>query len=98
MEFEIWASDSGNLIFATSDLNEALAWALDYWIREGDDALATLSIADEQDQWVVSGTQLRALLRDRMWHASFDGVTTSANNVVRVDLSRVAAAQLTAAS
>lgn len=98
MEFEIWASDSGNCIFTTLDLNEALAWALDYWIREGDDALATLSIGDEQDQWVVSGTRLRELLRNRMWHPSFGGVITSANNVVRVDLSRVAATQLTAAS
>ena len=98
MEFEIWASDSGNRIFASSDLNEALDWALDYWIREGDDALATLSVGDELDQWVVSGAQLRELLRDRMWHASSGGVTLSANNVVRVDLSRMATTQLTAAS
>lgn len=97
MEYEIWASDSGNRIFASPDLNEALAWALEYWIREGDDALAALSVGDEQDRWVISGTQLRELLRGRMWHASSGWVTTSAN-VVRVDRSRVAATQLTAAS
>lgn len=51
MEFEIWASDSGNLLLVTPDLNEALAWALDYWLREGNDALDALSIGDEQDQW-----------------------------------------------
>jgi len=97
MEFEIWASDSGNRIFASPDLNEALAWALDYWIREGDDALAALSVGDEQDRWVVSGAELRELLRNRMWRASSGLVTTSANDV-RVDWSRVAATQLTAAS
>lgn len=97
MEFEIWAADSGNRIFASPDLNETLGWALDYWIREGDDALAALSVGDELDQWVVSGAQLRELLRDRMWHASSRWVTTAAN-VVRVDRSRLTATQLTAAS
>jgi hypothetical protein len=98
MEFEIWASDSGNRIFASPDLNDALTWALDYWIREGDDALVALSIGDEQDRWVISGTEFREFLRDRMWHGSPSGVITSANNVVRVDRSRMAATQLTAAS
>ena len=40
MEFEIWASDSGNRIFSSPDLNEVLDWALDYWVREGDGAMA----------------------------------------------------------
>lgn len=97
MEFEIWASDSGNRVFASPDLNEALSWALDYWIREGDDALDILSIGDEQDTWVVSGAPLRELLREWMWNPSPALVTMSAN-VVRVDLSRIAATQLTAAS
>lgn len=92
MEFEIWASDSGNRIFASPDLNEALTWALEYWIREGDDALAVLSIGDEQDSWVVSGVELRELLRERMWRSSPGLVTRSANVV------RIAATQLTAAS
>ena len=88
MDFEIWASDSGNRIFASPDLSETLAWALDYWLREGDDALARLSVGDEQDRWVVSGAQLRELLRNRMWHASSGWALTSAN-VVLVDRSRV---------
>lgn len=97
MEFEIWASDSGNRIFASPDLNEALAWALDYWIREGDNALSALSVGDELDQWAVSGSQLRELLRDWMWQASSGWMTTAAN-VVRVDRSRMTTTQLTAAS
>ena len=50
MEFEIWASDSGNRLFASRDLNETLAWALDYWLREGDEALEALSVGDELDR------------------------------------------------
>jgi hypothetical protein len=67
VEFEIWASDSGNRLFATPDLTAALSWALAYWTREGDAALNTLSIGDELDQWVVSGDALRPLLQRQMW-------------------------------
>lgn len=67
MEFEIWASDSGNRLFATADWTAALSWALAYWTREGDAALDALSIGDELDQWVVSGDTLRNLLRREMW-------------------------------
>lgn len=77
MEFEIWASDSGNRIFASPDVSEVLAWALDYWLREGDEALAALSVGDEDDRWVVSGSQLRALLHDQMWHATSPWVTST---------------------
>jgi hypothetical protein len=82
VEFEIWASDSGNRLFATPDLATALSWALDYWTREGDDAFATLSIGDEQDQWVASGDALRSLLRDQMWQAPAP-VKTSAHDVLQ---------------
>ncbi len=69
MEYEIWASDSGNRLFTTPDLTAALAWALAYWTREGDTAVDALSIGDELDQWVVSGDALRTLLRRQMWQA-----------------------------
>lgn len=69
MEYEIWASDSGNRLFVSSDLNEALAWALAYWLREGDTALDALSVGDEQDRWVAQGSSLRDLLRSRLWEA-----------------------------
>ena len=82
MEYEIWASDSGNRLFATSDLNEALAWALDYWLREGDAGLDTLSVGDELDKWVVRGESLRPLLRDRLWMAPTPWVA-SANDVLQ---------------
>ena len=78
MEFEIWASDSGNRIFASRDLNATLAWALDYWLREGDEALDALSIGDELDRWVVAGPPLRRLLSDRLWRAPVQ-LETSAN-------------------
>jgi hypothetical protein len=79
VEFEIWASDSGNRLFATADLAAALSWALAYWTREGDAALDALSIGDEQDQWVVSGDVLHDLLRHQMWQAP-DRLKTSAHN------------------
>jgi len=67
VEFEIWASDSGNRLLVTPDLQEALAWALDYWLQEGDTALDALSIGDDQDRWVVTGEELRELLRKQLW-------------------------------
>lgn len=82
MEFEIWASDSGNRLFATPDLTVALSWALAYWAREGDAALDALSIGDEEDQWVVSGDMLRNLLRDQMWQTPAP-VKTSAHNLLQ---------------
>ena len=82
MEYEIWASDSGNRLFTTADLNEALAWALDYWLREGDAALDALSIGDELDLWVVRGQSLRDLLRSRLWDAPAPWVA-SANDLLQ---------------
>jgi hypothetical protein len=81
MGFEIWASDSGNQLFSTTNWNVALAWALDYWLREGDAALGALSVGDEQDRWVVSGNGLRDLLRQQMWQAPAPWVT-SANSLL----------------
>ena len=60
--FEIWATDSGNRLLVTPDLDEALAWALDYWLSEGDGALEALSIGDEDAQWVLTGKPLRERL------------------------------------
>jgi hypothetical protein len=65
VEFEIWASDSGNRLYATVVLDDALAWAFDYWLHEGDAALNALSVGDASDQWVLSGRQLREVLRRR---------------------------------
>jgi hypothetical protein len=81
MEFEIWASDSGNLLLVTPDLNEALAWALDYWLREGNDALDALSIGDEQDQWVLAGQPLRALLHSRLWDVPARWATSASDSL-----------------
>jgi hypothetical protein len=67
MEFEIWASDSGNRLFATADLEEALRWALIYLLREGDDAFEALSVGDDQDQWVIRGQELRDLIGQHLW-------------------------------
>jgi hypothetical protein len=67
VEFEIWASDSGNQLYTSAILDEALAWAFDYWLREGDAALGALSIGDSDDRWVLSGGQLREVLRRRIW-------------------------------
>lgn len=81
MEFEIWASDSGNRLFATPDLTAALAWALAYWTREGDAALDALSVGDERDQWVASGDRLRDLLRHQMWQAPARQETSAHNRL-----------------
>jgi hypothetical protein len=81
VEFEIWASDSGNRLFATPDLAAALSWALAYWTREGDTALDALSVGDERDQWVVSGDELRSLLRRQMWQAPAPLVTSAHDRV-----------------
>ena len=67
MEYEIWASDSGNRLFVTADLNEALSWALDYWLAEGVEAVDALSVGDDEDRWVVHGESLRELLTQRFW-------------------------------
>jgi hypothetical protein len=67
MEFEIWASDSGNRLFATAYLHAALDWALDYWLREGNAAIDVLSVGDSEDRWVVSGQRLRVLLCSYFW-------------------------------
>lgn len=77
MEFEIWASDSGNRLFVTPDLAAALSWALVYWNHEGDTALDALSIGDDQDQWVVSGDALRRLLWEQLWQAPARLVTSA---------------------
>lgn len=84
MDFEIWASDSGNMLFATPDRNEALTWAFNYWLQEGDEALRALSIGDERDQWVVSGEPLRDLVLGRMWHVQKLWVTSASDRVVDV--------------
>jgi hypothetical protein len=94
MEFEIWASDSGNRLLVTRDLDEALAWALDYWLRNGDDALEALSISDEQNQWVLVGPPLRELLRGRLWPDRAAPWETSASD----SLQSVSAPQLTLAT
>lgn len=78
MEFEIWASDSGNMLLSTSDLGAALAWALDYWLREGDEALDALSVGDALDTWVARGDALRGMLRRRLWQPPI--VATGANS------------------
>jgi hypothetical protein len=67
VEFEIWASDSGNQLYTSAILDEALAWAFDYWLREGETALSALSVGPADDQWVLSGHQLREVLRHRLW-------------------------------
>jgi len=67
VEFEIWASDSGNRLFATADLHEALSWALDYWLREGTAAVDVLSVGDGEDRWVASGQALRDILCRFLW-------------------------------
>lgn len=63
--FEVWASDSGNRVFASPDLNEALDWVARYRAREGDEALAALSVGGEGDRLVLSGERLRCLLDSR---------------------------------
>jgi hypothetical protein len=84
MDFEIWDSRSGNMLFSTPDLDEALTWAFNFWLREGQEAVSALSIGDEQDQWVASGAELRDLLLKRMWQASTPWVTSAGDRVVRM--------------
>jgi hypothetical protein len=84
MDFEIWDSRSGNMLLSTPDLNEALTWALNFWLREGEEALSTLSVGDERDQWVVSGRALRELLLGRMWQAPAPWVTSAGDRVVNI--------------
>ncbi|HUZ36132.1 MAG TPA: hypothetical protein VMV17_07375 [Streptosporangiaceae bacterium] len=69
MEFEIWASDSGNRLFATAYLHAALNWALDYWLREGNAAVDVLSVGDSEGRWVRSGQPLRNLLCSNFWNS-----------------------------
>ena len=83
MDFEIWDSRSGNMLLSTPDLDEALTWAFNFWLREGEEAVSALSIGDERDQWVVSGGEFRDLLLTRMWHAAAPWVTSARGHVVR---------------
>ena len=84
MDFEIWASDSGNMLLSTPDLDEALAWALSYWRRYGNEAFSALSIGDEQNQWAVSGRDLRNLLWTRLWRVRALWVTSASDRVVNI--------------
>lgn len=63
--------------------------ASNFWLREGQEAVNVLSIGDEQDQWVVSGSALRDLLLKRMWQASTPWVTSAGDRVVSVPLSNL---------
>jgi len=81
MDFEVWDSRSGNMLLSTHDLSEALTWALNLWLREGEEALSTLSVGDERDRWVVSGPALRELLLERMWQATPPWVTSAADHI-----------------
>ncbi len=87
MDFEIWDSCSGNMLLSTPDLDEALTWAFNFWLREGEEAVSALSIGDERDQWVVSGEQLRDVLLKRMWQASTPWATSAGDRVVSISLS-----------
>ena len=82
MDYEIWASDSGNMLLSTPDCATALTWALEYWLREGDEALDALSVGDEHDQWVVRGELLRQELREWLWLPPQPLRTTSATSVL----------------
>lgn len=77
MDVEIWDSLSGNMLLSTSDLNEALSWAFNLWLREGEEALSTLSVGDDEEGWVVAGPALRELLLTRMWRTPAPYVTSS---------------------
>ncbi|MGH3190518.1 MAG: hypothetical protein ACRDOL_25295 [Streptosporangiaceae bacterium] len=87
MDFEIWDSFSGNMLLSTPDLDEALTWAFNFWLREGVEAVSALSIGDERDRWVVSGAGLRDLLLKRMWQASTPWTTSAGDRVVNIPLS-----------
>ena len=58
--YEVWDAESGNRLFVSADLHEALVWVLDYR-REGD--TAAFSVGDEQNRWVVKGDELDRLVR-----------------------------------
>ena len=60
MAVEIWASDSGNMLAGFRRLDDALAWARTYWLREGDEALTALSVGGTG--WALSGDHLREAL------------------------------------
>jgi hypothetical protein len=84
MDFEIWDPVSGNMLLSTPDLDEALTWAFNFWLREGEEAVSRLSIGDELDRWVVTGDALRELLLKRMWQASTPWATSAHDHVVSV--------------
>jgi hypothetical protein len=80
------------MLLSTPDLDEALTWAFNFWLREGEEALSALSIGDERDRWVVSGGALRDLLLKRMWQAPAPWATSAGDHVVNIpvpDLSPV---------
>lgn len=81
VDFEIWDTESGNLLFSTPDLRAALTWALEYWTRQGDEALSALAVGAENNQWVVAGQRLRAMLSDLLWPPQPQW-TTSATSVL----------------
>jgi hypothetical protein len=89
MDFEVWDSRSGNMLLSTPDLNEALTWAFNFWLREGEEALGALSVGDERDRWVVSGRALRELLFNRMWRAPAPWVTAASDLVVDIPVLRL---------
>jgi hypothetical protein len=84
MDFEIWASDSGNMLLSTPDLDEALAWAFDYWQQQGDEAFSALSLGDEHSQWAVAGRELRNLLWTRLWRIRTPWVTSASDHVINM--------------
>jgi hypothetical protein len=91
MDFEIWDSRSGNRLLSTPDLNEALTWAIRFWLREGEEAVSGLSIGDQRDRWVVSGRALRELLLQHMWHPASQWETSASDRVVNIVLPELTA-------
>jgi len=73
------------MLLSTPQLDEALAWALAYWLREGDTALAALSIGPERDEWVLSGEELRSTLRQRLWQVSPGWSTSATEDLLQDD-------------
>jgi len=69
------------MLLSTPDLNEALAWALAYWLQEGNDALAALSISDERAAWVLSGELLRQVLHERLYGAPVSWSTSATEDL-----------------
>ena len=86
MDFEIWDPRSGNMLLSTRDLDEALTWAFDFWLREGEEAVSGLSLTDELGRGVVTGEALRELLLKRMWQASIPWETSSRDRVVSLEI------------